>query len=52
MNTLIGTAKLNNDDPQASVAGVLDWIADLLQARLHDLLAWHWKADRQQDLAA
>ena len=30
----------------------LDRIADLPQTRLHELLPWHWKADRQQALAA
>ena len=49
---LIGTAKLNDIDPQAWLADVLDRIADLPQTRLHELLPWHWKADRQQDLAA
>ena len=52
MYTLIGTAKLNGVDPQAWLAEVLDGIADLLQNRLHELLPWHWKAERQQDLAA
>ena len=52
MYTLIGTAKLNDADPQAWLADVLDRIADLPQTRLHELLPWHWKADRQQALAA
>ena len=52
MYTLIGTAKLNDVDPQAWLADVLDRIADLPQTRLHELLPWHWKADRHQDLAA
>ena len=52
MYTLIGTAKLNNVDPQAWLADVLDRIADLPQIRLHELLLWSWKADRQQALAA
>ena len=52
MYTLIGTAKLNDVDPQAWLADVLDRIADLPQTRLHELLPWHWKTDRQQDLAA
>ena len=25
---------------------------DTTQTRLHELLPWHWKAERQQDLAA
>ena len=52
MYTLIGTAKLNDVDPQAWLADVLNRIADLPQTRLQELLPWHWKADRQQALAA
>ena len=52
MYTLIGTAKLNDIDPQAWLADVLDRIAEQPQTRLHELLPWHWKAERQQALAA
>ena len=52
MYTLIGTAKLNDVDPQAWLADVLDRIADLPQTRLHELLSWNWKGERQQALAA
>ena len=52
MYTLIGTAKLNEVDPQAWLADVLDRIAEQPQTRLHEFLPWHWKADRQQALAA
>ena len=52
MHTLIGTAKLNDVNPQAWLADVLDRIADMPQNRLHELLPWHWKAERQQALAA
>ena len=52
MYTLIGTAKLNDVDPQAWLADVLDRIADLPQTRLQELLPWHWMADRKQALAA
>ena len=52
MYTLIGTAKLNDVDPQAWLADVLDRIAELPQTRLHELLPWHWEARRQQALAA
>ena len=52
MYTLIGTAKLNDIDPQAWLADVLDRIAEMPQNRLPELLPWHWKADRQQALAA
>ena len=46
------TTPLNNVDPQAWLAEVLDRIADLPQTRLHEFLPWHWKADRQPALAA
>ena len=52
MYTLIGTAKLNDVDPQAWLADVLARIAGTPQTRLHELLPWHWKADREQALAA
>ena len=52
MYTLIGTAKLNDVDPYAWLADVLTRIADLQQTRLHELLPWHWKAERRQPLAA
>ena len=52
MYTLIGTAKLNDADPQAWLADVLARIAELPQTCLHELLPWNWKPDRQQALAA
>ena len=52
MYTLIGAAKLNDVDPQARFADVLARIAEIPQTRLHELLPWRWKAERQQDLAA
>ena len=52
MYTLIGTAKLNDVDPQAWLADVLARIAETPQTRLHELLPWHWKAERQQAMAA
>ena len=52
MYTLIGTAKLNDVDPQAWLADVLACIAEQPQNRLHEFLPWHWKAERQQALAA
>ena len=52
MYTLIGTAKLNDVDPQAWLADVLARIAVQPQTQLHELLPWHWKAGRQQALAA
>jgi hypothetical protein len=44
MYTLIGTAKLNDTDPQAWLADVLARIADMLQHRLAELLPWNWLA--------
>lgn len=40
--TLIGTAKLNNIDPQAWLADTLARINDIPQPRLHELLPWNW----------
>ena len=51
MYALIGTAKLNDVDPQAWLVDVLDRIAELPQNCL-PLLPWHWKVERQQALAA
>ena len=52
MYTLIGTAKLNNVDPQAWLADVFGRIADTPQSRLDELLPWNWTPERQHDLAA
>ena len=49
MYTLIGTAKLNDVDPQAWLADVLDRID---KTQLDQLLPWHWKAEQQHALAA
>lgn len=43
MYTLIGTAKLNQIDPQAWLADVLARINDIPQSRLHELLPWKWR---------
>jgi transposase len=43
MYTLIGTAKLNNVDPQVWLADVLGRIADTPQHRLAELLPWNWQ---------
>ena len=51
MYTLIGTAKLNDIDPQAWLADVLGRIAQHPNGRLHELLPWHW-ANNSQPLAA
>ena len=41
-NSLIVTAKLNDVDPQAWLADVLDRIAFHPTKRLDDLLPWNW----------
>ena len=43
MYTLIGTARLNDIDPQAWLADVLARIADIPQNRLDELLPWNWQ---------
>ena len=50
--TLIGTAKLNDIDPQAWLADVLRRIADHPAARLDELLPWHWKRTAAHAAAA
>ena len=45
MYTLIATAKLNDVDPQAQLADVLNRIAEMPQSRLHEFLPWHRRAD-------
>jgi hypothetical protein len=52
MLSLIGTAKLNDIDPQAWLADVLSRIADIPQNRLHELLPWNWRAAEDQREAA
>ena len=50
--TLIGTAKLNDVDPQAWLADVLGRIADTPQTRLDELLPWNWAPRQKLDRAA
>ena len=45
MYSLIGTAKLNNVDPQAWLADVLARIAGHPVTRLDNLLPWNWRSD-------
>ena len=52
MYTLIGTAKLNDVDPQAWLADVLRRIAGTPQNRLDELLPWNWVPELRHDLAA
>ena len=52
MYTLIGTAKLNDVDPQAWLADVLARIAEQTQTRLDQLLPWNWEDAQRHDQAA
>ena len=52
MYTLIGTAKLNDVDPQAWLADVLGRIAETPQTRLEELLPWNWVPEQKLDQAA
>jgi hypothetical protein len=45
VTTLLVTAKLNDLDPRAWLAGVLARIADHPAQRLHELLPWHWRPE-------
>ena len=47
MYSLIVTAKLNDVDPEAWLADVLNRIADIPQTRLNELLPWNWRRLRQ-----
>jgi hypothetical protein len=51
--TLIGTAKLNDIDPQAWLADIIARISDTPVSRLPELLPWNWKqlADRSAKAA-
>ena len=48
MYTLLGTAKLNDVDPQAWLADVLARIADHPVHRLDELMPWNWAARRER----
>ena len=52
MYTLIGTAKLNDVDPQAWLADVLGRIAGTPRSRLDELLPWHWIPEQKPDQPA
>jgi transposase len=53
MYTLIGTAKLNEIDPQAWLADVLRRINDQPVSKLDELLPWNWwKHPADQAVAA
>ena len=49
MYTLIGTAKLNDVDPQAWLADVLDRIAGTPHSQLDELLPWKWVPEQRLD---
>ncbi len=53
MYTLIGTAKLNDIDPQAWLADVIARISEMPVSQLPELLPWNWKqlADRSAEAA-
>ena len=40
------------EDTKSGGPLVLERIAEMPQTRLHELLPWHWKPERQHDLAA
>jgi len=46
--SLIESAKLNNVDPQAWLAGVLGRIAEHPINKVDELLPWNWRRDRDQ----
>jgi transposase len=48
MVRLIGTAKLNDVDPQAWLADVLARIADHPVHWLDELLPWNWAVERER----
>jgi hypothetical protein len=52
MYTLIGTAKLNEIDPQAWLADVLARIASQPQSQLAELLPWNWRQTKPLTKAA
>lgn len=52
MYALIGTARLNDVDPQTWLADVPGRIADTPQGRLEELLPWNRSPEQRHDLAA
>lgn len=46
-NTLIGTAKLNDLDPEAWLADVVERIGDHPSSRIDELLPWNWQAPQR-----
>jgi transposase len=52
MYSLIGTAKMNDIDPQAWLADVIARISDMPVSRLPELLPWAWKTPTPEVKAA
>ena len=54
LSSLVNTAKLNDIDPQAYLADVLERIVSgrTKSHQLAELLAWNWKADRERSQRA
>lgn len=52
MYALIGTAKLNDIDPQAWLADVIARISDMPVSRLPELLPWQWKSPGNANVKA
>jgi transposase len=54
LSTLINTAKLNGLDPETYLTDVLERVVSgrTTHNRLHELLAWNWKAQREKASAA
>ena len=52
MYTLIETARLNDLDPEAWLADVIDRIADHPINRVDELLPWNWAPTATQVIAA
>ena len=50
--TLIGTARLNDVEPQTWRADVHGRTAETPQSRLHELLPWNWQPVRSHHRAA
>jgi transposase len=51
MYSLIGSAKLNDIDPQAWLADVIARISDMPASRLPELLPWNWKKPAISEVA-
>jgi transposase len=52
MYTLIETAKLNDIDPRAWIADVLDRLPAYPVQAIDDLLPWNWKSGRPDPVSA